>query len=104
MVARIKKNDTVMIVSGKDRGKKGSVIEVMPKKDKVMVKGVAMVTRHAKARRQGETPGIKKKESFISLSKVMPVCSGCGRPCRINTKILKEGKHARICSRCKEIF
>ena len=65
MVARIKKNDTVVVLSGKDKGKTGSVIEILPKKGKVMVKGVAVVTRHVKARKQGEVPGIKKEETYI---------------------------------------
>ncbi len=104
MVARVKKNDTVLVIAGKDKGKQGAVIEILPKKGKVIVKDVAIVTRHVKARRQGETPGIKKEESFIRISKVMPVCKACKKPCRINIKKLESGKNARICNRCKEIF
>ena len=70
MVARIKKNDTVVVLSGKDKDKKGSVIEVLPKKGKVLVKDVAIVTRHAKARKQGEVAGIRKEESYINASKL----------------------------------
>ncbi len=104
MVARIKRDDTVMVVSGRDKGKTGKVIEVLPKANKAFVKGIAMVTKHAKPRRQGETGGIKKHESAIQLSSLMPVCSACGKPCRINTKLINEGRHARVCNRCKEVF
>ena len=104
MMARIKKNDTVLVLSGKDRGKQGAVIAILPKKDKVMVKDVALVTKHVKARKAGEVAGIKKQESFIDLSNVMPICGTCKKPCRVNAKMLESGKKARICGRCKEIF
>jgi len=73
MALRIKKNDLVVILTGKDRGKKGRIIEIMRKKDKVKVEGVAVVTKHVKARRAGETSGIRKEESFVHISNVMPV-------------------------------
>lgn len=104
MVARIKKNDTVMVIAGKDKGKTGSVIEVLPKKNKALVKGIAMVTKHAKPRKQGDVGGIKKKESRLCLSTLVPICGACGKPCRINTKVLSEGKRVRVCNRCKEVF
>lgn len=104
MVARIKKNDTVVVLSGKDKGKKGTVIEVVPKKDKVMVKDVAVVTRHVKARKQGDVAGIKKEERYIKLSMVMPICSSCKTPCRVNTKVIEDNNRVRACNRCEEIF
>lgn len=104
MVARIKKNDTVVVLTGKDKGKTGSVIEILPKKGKVVVKGVAVITRHVKARKQGDVPGIKKEESYIDEAKVMPVCTACQKPCRVNSKLLENNKRARVCGRCKEIF
>lgn len=73
MKLRIKKGDQVYVLTGKDRGKKGVVIAILPKKDKVMVKGIAVVTRHVKARKQGEVSGIKREERFIHISNVMPV-------------------------------
>ncbi len=103
MASRIRKNDEVFVLSGKDKGKKGIVIEILPKKGKVLVKDIAVVTRHVKARRQGEVSGIKKGESHIDIVKVMPICSSCKKPCRINTKVLEKGKRARVCNRCKEI-
>jgi large subunit ribosomal protein L24 len=104
MIARIKKNDTVHIISGKDKGKEGSVIEVLPKKGKVMVKGISVATHHVKPRRVGEPGGLRHKESFINISLVMPVCSSCKKPSRVNVKLLETGRSARVCNRCKEIF
>lgn len=104
MMARIKKNDRVKVLTGKDRDKEGTVIALDLKKQKVMVKGVAIATRHAKARKQGESSGIRKEETFIELSNVMPVCSSCKKPCRINAKVLESGQKARICNQCEEIF
>lgn len=105
MVARVKKGDTIEVLSGRDKGKRGSVINVLPAKDKVLVKDIAMVTRHTKARKQGDVAGIKKRESYITLSKVMPICKSCNKPCRVNSKIVEEtGKRERLCNMCKEIF
>lgn len=101
---RIKKNDKVMVVSGKDKGKTSDVIAILPKKGKIMIKDVAVVTRHAKARKQGDIAGIKKEESFIALSKVMPICPSCKKPCRVGTVMLKDGKRARVCGKCKEVM
>ncbi len=99
---RIKKNDRVRVVSGKDRGKEGEVIAVLPKKEKIKVKGVAIVTRHKKARNQGEVSSIRKEESFIYACKVMPICSSCKRACRVGSKALENGTQTRMCVRCKE--
>ena len=102
MVARVKKNDTVMVISGKDKGKKGIVLEIVPEKNLIKVKDVAVVTKHVKARRQGEASGIKKEETFISLSKVMPMCDGV--PTRVNSKVLEDGKKVRISNKNKAQF
>ena len=73
MKRRIKKGELVYILTGKDKGKKAAVIEILSKKGKVMVKGVALVTRHVKARKQGEVSGIKQQERYIDISNVKPV-------------------------------
>jgi large subunit ribosomal protein L24 len=102
MLARIRKNDTVCVLSGKDKGKQGQVIEVLPKIGKVLVKGVALVTKHYKARKQGETSGIKKVESYLLVSRVMPVCSACNKPSRVSVKEMDGGKSVRVCNRCQK--
>ena len=104
MIARIKKNDIVYVLSGKDKGKQGAVITISSKKRKVVVKGIAIATRHVKPRRAGEPGGIRKEEGFIDMSIVMPICSSCKKPSRVNVKRLDTGDTARVCNRCKEIF
>ncbi|KKP35755.1 MAG: 50S ribosomal protein L24 [candidate division TM6 bacterium GW2011_GWF2_32_72] len=101
---RIKKNDTVVIIAGKDKGKEGSVLNVSDIKDKVLVKGLGIVTKHVKAKRQGEVSGIKEVETLIEMSKVLPVCPFCKKGCRVNSQTLDNGKRARVCNRCKKVI
>lgn len=93
-----------MVVAGKDKGKRGTVLKVHPSEDKVLIKDIGMVVRHTKPRKQGEQGTIKHRESYISLCKVMPICGSCNKSCRVNTKIVDEGKRVRLCNICKEIF
>jgi len=104
MLSRIRKNDNVIVISGRDKGKQGTIITVNPKKGKVLVKGVGVVTKHVKAKKQGEKSRIVKEEGPMNLSKIMPVCPSCKKPCRVSTKVLDDGKKVRSCSRCKESF
>lgn len=101
---RVKKNDRVKVLSGKDKGKEGSVIRLETKTGKVLVKGAGLITRHAKARKPGQVSAIKTEEQFIEASKVMPICTSCKQACRVNVKMLDNGKRARTCNSCKEIF
>lgn len=89
---------------GKDKGKRGSVLCVLPKEGKLLVKGVALHVKHAKARRQGEVSEIKRREGFVDISNVMVVCNACKKPSRSNSKLLETGERTRICNRCKEIM
>ena len=104
MLSRIKKNDLVRVTSGKDKGKEGHVISIDRKKDIVMVKGIGIITKHMKARRQGEQSRIVKEESYIPLCKVMPMCPSCKKACRVQVRLLDDGKKSRSCQRCKEAF
>lgn len=101
---RIKKNDKVIILTGKDKGKKGTVIEIEPTKNLVKVQNIAIVTKHVKARKQGQISAIRKEESFINLSNVMLISPIDSKPCRVNFKTLDNGKKSRICNRTKEIL
>jgi large subunit ribosomal protein L24 len=101
---RIKKGDTVLVIAGKDKGKRSTVIEVRPSDNAVLVKGVGMIVRHTKFRKNGEQGSIKHKESFLPLCKVMPICSSCNKPCRVNSKVLDDKRHVRLCNLCKEIL
>ena len=103
MVARIKKNDTVSILTGKDKNKQGTVLEILSDKNKVLVKNIAIVTRHTKARKQGDVAEIRKQESYINLSNVMLICNACRKPSRVNSSLLETGKRIRVCNRCEQI-
>jgi large subunit ribosomal protein L24 len=103
-MARIKKGDTVVVIAGKEKGKRSTVIKVHPTEAVALVKDVAMIARHSKPRKQGEQGGIKHRESCIALCKLMPICVSCNKPCRVNNKMLDEGKRVRLCNKCKEIF
>ena len=92
----VKKNDTVVVLSGKDKGKQGKVLSVNPEAGKVVVEGVSVATRHQKARRQGEEGGIVKKETPIYACKVMTVCPKCNKATRVAHKIV-DGKKVRVC-------
>ena len=96
----IRKDDLVVVLSGKDKGKQGKVLEVMPKEGKVVVEGINMVTCHVKPRRQGEEGGIVKREAAIAACKVMRVCPKCGKPTRPASKVGKDGKRVRVCKKC----
>ena len=98
---KIKTNDTVVVLSGKDKGKKGKVISADPTGMKVVVEGVNVAKRHQKARRQGEESGIIKKETPIYVSKVMLVCPKCGKPTRVGHTVV-DGKKSRVCKRCNQ--
>ena len=95
----VKKNDTVVVLSGKDKGKKGKVLSVDPESRKVIVEGVNVASRHQKPRKQGEEGGIIKKETPIYASKVMTVCPKCDKATRVGHKIV-DGKKLRVCKHC----
>ena len=95
----VKTGDNVMIISGKDKGKTGKVLQVSPKEGKVIIEERNMVTKHVKPRRQGEQGGIVKAEGAIYASKVMPVCSKCEKATRVGHAIVKD-KKVRVCKKC----
>jgi len=100
----IRKNDTVYILSGSDKGKQGKVLDILPKKKLIKVAGIAMKTKHAKARKQGEVSSIKQIESYIAISKVMFVNPSDSKPCRVGFKILENGKKVRVSKRTNEVI
>ena len=99
MAMNVKKGDTVVVLSGKDKGKKGKVQGTIPSEAKVVVEGVNMVTCHTKPRRQGEEGGIVRREAALYASKVQVVCPKCGKGTRVAHKV--EGdKKVRVCKHC----
>ena len=99
MAMNVKKGDTVIVLSGKDKGKQGKVLEVQPKAGKVIVEKVNVVSRHTKPRKQGETGGIVQREAAMYASKVQVVCPKCNKGTRIAHKI-ENGKKTRVCKHC----
>lgn len=98
----VKKGDTVMVLSGKDKGNEGKVITAMPKTGKVIVAGVNKVKRHTKPSQVNPAGGIIVKEAAIDASNVMLVCPGCKKPTRI-AHTIEEGKSKRVCKHCGEV-
>ncbi len=98
----VKTGDTVVILSGKDRGSKGKVLAVSPKEGKVIIEGHNMVTKHVKPRRMGEQGGIVKAEGALYACKVQIVCPHCGKPTRVGHKLYEDGTKGRICKKCGE--
>lgn len=96
---KIRKGDTVQVLSGNDKGKKGEVLEVLPKTNKLIVKGVNVRKKHVKARRQGEESGIIAVECPVHSAKVAVVCSKCGKAAKIGYAIEK-GEKVRVCKKC----
>ena len=100
----IKTDDTVYVLTGKDAGKTGKVLNVSPDKKRVIVEHVNMVTKHKKPRGRNQQGGIITQEGTIHSSNVMLVCSGCKRPTKIGRKILENGEKVRVCKSCGDVI
>ncbi|WP_125153931.1 50S ribosomal protein L24 [Clostridium rectalis] len=100
----VRKNDTVMVISGKDKGKIGEVLSVFPKHNKVLVKDVNVVTKHQKPSKENMQGGLIQKEAPIYSAKVMLYCTKCKSVTRISHKLLDDGTKVRICKKCGETF
>jgi large subunit ribosomal protein L24 len=101
---KIRKNDTVIVIAGKDKGKKGTVRRALPEEDRVIVEGLNMIKRHSRARRAARQAGIIELEAPIHVSNVMLLCEKCGKPTRIVFRSLADGKKMRICKSCQEVI
>ena len=104
MGLRIKKNDTAIVLSGKNRGKRGRVISVNPSKEVVMIEGVNIIKRHMKPSKSNAQGGIIEKEAPVHISNTMLVCPKCSKPTRIGSSALEGDKKTRICKKCKEVI
>ncbi len=104
---RIVKEDTVLVVSGNAQGKKGRVLKVFPKENRIIVEGVNFIKKHTKPSTKNPHGGIVEKEAPINASNVMVICNKCGEPTRVGRKILREGDkkiRARVCKKCNEVL
>ena len=108
MVLKIKTGDEVEVISGKDKGRRGKVISVVPRKNKLMVEHVAITKKHVKATRKGQQSGILEREALLPVGKVMLICSRCGKKSRVGIRLLKqgtdEGGKLRFCKKCGEVI
>jgi large subunit ribosomal protein L24 len=100
----IKKNDTVKVISGRDRNKRGRVLNVIPEKGRLVVEGVNFLKKHTKANPQkGVKGGIVEREGALSASNVQLVCPECGEATRVGRKLLEDGRRVRYCVKCKGV-
>ncbi len=104
MKLHVKRGDTVEVLHGKYRGKRGKVLRVLPKQGRIIVEGVMVVKRHTKPNEKLPTGGIVEKELPIPASKVMVVCTRCGRRARVGHHVLEDGTKVRVCRRCGEFI
>jgi large subunit ribosomal protein L24 len=101
---KIRKNDTVLVIAGKDKGKKGKVRKALPKEDKVIVEGVNMIKRHSRAKGQARQAGIIELEAPMNVSNVILICGKCNKPARVGFNFLSDGRKTRICRACGEVI
>ncbi len=103
---RIRKDDTVVVISGKDRGKKGKVRVASPSKEQIIVEGINIVKKHAKSQGMRTQAGIIKQEAPLHVSKVRLVCNKCDRPTRVAFRFVGDGEHkkVRMCRLCGEVI
>ncbi len=100
----IKKNDTVMVIAGKEKGKSGKVLRILPKKDRAVVEKVNFIKRHMRPGPHSRQGGIVEKENPINISNLMVVCGKCTDPTRAGRRVLEDGSRVRYCKKCDEII
>ena len=101
---KIKKNDNVIIIVGKDKGKKGKVRQVLPKANRLLVEGFNLAKRHSRTKGQTRQGGIIELEAPMDVSNVMLVCPKCSKPARVGYRVLPDGKKVRVCHICEEVI
>jgi large subunit ribosomal protein L24 len=101
----IRKNDNVVVTTGKDRGKRGRVVRLVPDKNRVVVEGVNIMKRHTKPNPQKNVKGgVMEREASLHASNVQIVCPECGKPTRVGRKILDDGRKVRVCRKCEGVL
>ena len=104
LASPIRKNDNVLVITGRDRGKRGRVLRVLPRKGRVVVEGVNFIKKHTKANPQKNIKGgIVEREAALNASNVQIVCPECGAPTRIGNRRLDDGRRVRFCRKCKGV-
>jgi large subunit ribosomal protein L24 len=101
----VRRNDNVVVIGGRDRGKRGRVLRVIPGRDRVIVEGINMIKRHTRPNPQRNIKGgIVEREGSIHASNVQVVCPECGRPTRVGRRALGDGRKVRICRKCEGVI
>jgi large subunit ribosomal protein L24 len=100
----IRKNDNVLVIAGKDKGKKGKVRLVNPKHERITVDGINFIKKHTRATGRVRQAGIIEREQPMHVSNVILLCSRCNRPTRVSLRVLEDGKKVRICRSCREVI
>ena len=100
----IKKGDTVAVISGKDKGKRGKVLHIMPARSRAIVEMLNMITRHERPSQNNPQGGMVQREAPINASNLMVVCTKCDAPTRVGKKALEDGSRVRVCKKCSEII
>jgi large subunit ribosomal protein L24 len=100
MPVSIRKDDEIQVISGKDRGKRGRVVNVLPREGRVMVEGIARAKKHSRPSKRRQQGGIIDVELFIDISNVALVCKTCGQPTRVGYRV-EDGKKLRVCKKCE---
>jgi large subunit ribosomal protein L24 len=101
---KIKKNDNIKVMAGKDKGKTGKVLKILPSQNKAIVEGINYIKRHAKRTQQNPQGGIVQKELPVNISSLAVICARCSKPTRIGFSILTDGTKARYCKKCQEVI
>jgi large subunit ribosomal protein L24 len=104
MNMKIRKNDTVLVITGKDKGKKGKVRFAYPKRERVLVEGINFIKRHMRATGQVRQAGIIEREAPVHVSNVMLLCNKCNHPTRVGFHYLEDGRKVRTCRSCGEVI
>jgi len=100
----IRKNDNIEVISGKEKGRRASVLKVLPKTQRAMVENINLAKKHTRPTKDNPQGGIVKKELSMDISNVMLVCNKCDEPRRIGHKVISEGNKVRVCRKCGEMF
>lgn len=103
MGLRIRKGDAVAVLTGKNKGRSGKVLSVLPSKEEVLIEGLNMTKKHMKPNKKYKQGGIIEKELPIHIAKIMLLCPKCNKPTKIGSVVLDDGKKFRVCKKCKEI-
>jgi len=103
-MSKIRKNDAVKVLAGKDKGKTGKVLKIFPENNRAIVEGVNLIKKHVRRRRENEQGGVVEMENSINISNLAIICKGCNKPTRVNFNKLADGSKSRFCNKCKEII